>query len=316
MKHVVVVEPIHPDGLALLEAERGLGVTALPAGATRAEMLAAVPGASAILVRVAPLDAALLAAAPALEIVSKHGVGCDNIDLAHCRARGIPVTVAADANAISVAEHTLTLMLAAAKRLAAQEAAARAAAWGARGGFGAIELSGRTLLVIGFGRVGRRVARLSAAFGMRVLAHDPLLDPEAETAGAERAPDLDRALGEADIVCLHTPLTSATRGLLDAARLARLRPGAILVNAARGGIVEEAALRAALIEGRLGAYASDVFATEPLAPDDPILTAPNTVLTPHAAAMTGEAMRAMALQSAANIRAHFAGLLDPGVLAP
>jgi len=304
LSRIVVTEPIHADGLALLRGAGGCGVVAFDPPASPEQLRAALPGAAAVLVRTVPLGGDLLALAPDLAIVSKHGVGCDNIDLAHCAARGVPVTICAGANANAVAEHTLMLMLACARRLTAQDAAARAGDWGFRQRTGAFELRGKTVLIVGMGRVGRLVAPLCAAFGMRVLGYG------GSGEGVERMDDLDEALARADIVTLHTPLTAATTGLIDAARLARMKRGAILVNTARGGVADESALVEALTTGTLAMLGTDVFVTEPMTPDDPLLALPNVIATPHTGAMTHESARAMAMQSARNILDCLAGRLD------
>lgn len=310
MSRIVVTEPIHPDGIDLLQEKSGCDVVAIDAHADPDALRALMPGTTALLVRTFALPGALLAQAPDLAIVSKHGVGCDNIDVAHCSDRGIPVTIAADANATSVAEHAMMLMLACAKRLPAQDAATRAGDWAFRQRTEAFELNGRTVLVVGLGRIGRKIVPLCKAFGMRVIAYDPVTEME----GVERHADLSAALAEADIITLHTPLIDATRGLIDAQTLRHVRPGAILVNCARGGIADEPAVIAALQDGRLRMYGTDVFATEPMRADDPLLALPNVIATPHTGAMTAESARAMAMQSAENILAHGAGSLDPAVI--
>lgn len=310
MKRIVVVEPIHADGLALLRGDPGVEIVALGVGAPEAELSAALEGAAGVLVRTRPLTADLLARAPALEVVSKHGVGCDNIAVDHLTARGVPVTIAADANAVSVAEHTLTLMLACAKRLFEQDAGARTADWSYRQRTGAWELSGKTVLIIGLGRIGRRVARLCEAFGMRVLGYDLAGAPE----GVASVADLDAGLAEADVVTVHVPLVDGTRNLLDAARFARMKPGAVLINCARGGVVAEAPLIERLRAGALAAYGTDVFETEPLRADEPLFGAPNVIVTAHTAAMTAEAKRAMAMQSAENALSGLRGALRPDVV--
>lgn len=307
-KTVLLTEPIHPDGRAVLEAA-GLAIRELPAPTPEA-FAEAAPAAAAILVRVMKLPEALLGPLNALEVVSRHGVGCDNVAVDHCSARGIPVAIAADANARSVAEHTLALMLAGARNLLAHDRATRAGDWAARvaNGRDSFELAGKTLLVIGVGRVGSRVARLARAFEMRVLGHDKYRAELPE--GVEPAPDLDAALAEADVIAVHVPLTEETRGLLGAERLARLKPTAHVVNAARGNIVDEAALLA-----RPPAfYGADVFREEPPGAGDPLLAHGPSLLTPHVAAMTHESMRAMAVQAAGNVVAALEGRLDPAVV--
>ncbi|HKK35082.1 MAG TPA: NAD(P)-dependent oxidoreductase [Paracoccaceae bacterium] len=309
MKTVLITEPIHPDGRAVLE-RAGLEIRELPPGAGPEAFDAAAAGANGVLVRLMRLDEARLGPMNGLEVVSRHGVGCDNVAVEHCSGRGVPVCIAADANARSVAEHTMALMLAGARNLVAHDRATRAGDWTARAenGRASFELHGKTLLVIGVGRVGSRVARLALAFGMRVLGHDKYRDDLPE--GVEAAPDLDAALPEADVVAVHVPLTEETRDMLGAERLSRLKPAAQIVNCARGNIVDEAALLAA----PPAFYATDVFREEPVPAGDPLLTLGPALLTPHVAAMTHESMRAMAVQAAENIVAAFEGRLDPGVV--
>ncbi len=310
MSRIVVVEPIHPDGLAMLREHPGTEVIAFDAPATEAELCDALPGARAILVRTLPMGGDRLALASTLEIVSKHGVGCDNIDVTACTGRGIPVTIAAGANATAVAEHTLMLMLACAKRLPAQDAAARAGDWSFRKRTNAFELKGKTVLIIGMGRIGRQVAPLCAAFGMRVIGYDP----HAHFDGVERADDLEVALAQADIVTIHTPMLPETDGMIGAAELARMKRGGILINCARGGVADEPALIDALKSGHLAMLGTDVLVTEPMLASDPLLALPNVIATPHTGAMTAESARAMATISAQNILDHLNARLDPSVV--
>ena len=306
MSQILIAEPIHEDGIALLRGSSH-EVIAFDAPATVAQMREALPGVAAVLVRTLPLGSDLLSLAPGLMIVSKHGVGCDNIDVDHCSGRGVPVTICAGANANAVAEHTMMLMLACAKRLPAQDAATRAGDWSFRQRTEAFELRGKTVLIIGMGRIGRLVAPLCAAFGMRVLAYDP----DADFTEAERVGDLDAALASVDVVTVHTPLMAETTGLIDARRMKR---GAILVNCARGGVADEPALIEALGSGHLGGLGTDVFVTEPMRTDDPLLHLPNVVATPHTGAMTHESTRAMAMQSAQNVLDALDARLDRGVI--
>jgi (S)-sulfolactate dehydrogenase len=237
------------------------------------------------------VDAALLARAPRLAVVGRLGVGLENIDLAVCRARGIEVIPATGANADSVAEY---VMLAIGQLLRggafAATAEIAAGAW-PRAQLGAgREIRGKTLGIIGFGDIGRRVAKIARAFGMAIVAHDPVL-PEGHAGWTETPTErlaLDALLARADAVTLHVPLTPATLGLLSAERLALMKPGAVLVNTARGEVVVEAALAAALRAGRLGGAALDVFAEEPLASSSPLIGCPNLILSPHIAGLTIE----------------------------
>ena len=310
MTRIVVTEPIHEDGIALLRAQHGEDVLTFPAGATDSELAAALPTANAILVRTRPLTAALLDTAPDLQVISKHGVGCDNIAVGSMTARGLPVAIAADANATSVAEHTLALMLGCIKNLIEQNSRTRTGDWTYRQRLQSAELSGKTVLVVGVGRIGKRVARLCEAFGMRVIGYDP----DAGTIPYESAGSLESGLAVADIVTLHIPLSDSSRMMLTAPRLGQMKPGAILINCARGGIVDEPALLDALNTGRLSAYGTDVFETEPPSPDDPLLARSDVIATLHTAAMTAEGKRAMAIQAAENVLAGLSGTLDPAVL--
>lgn len=310
MHTVILTEPMHEAGMSLLRGQTDIRlIVALP-GSTAFE--AALPEAVGIGVRTARLPAEVLARAPRLRVVAKHGVGFDNVDIGHLRARGIPMAIAAHANAQSVAEHTLMLMLAAAKHLRSYDAAVREGPWSHRLSGRAVDLGGRAVLVVGHGRVGRRVAALCAAFGMQVLVHDIL--PQPQSPAYEVAPVLDEALPRADVVTLHTPLGPATAGLFDAARIARMRPGAVLVNCARGGIVAEDALASALRDGRLAAAGLDVFAEEPPDPDSPLLHLPNVIATPHSAATTAEGAERMAVSVAENILGALDGRLPPDVV--
>ena len=257
-----------------------------------ARLAAALAEARALIVRDrTQVDAALLAAAPNLAVVGRLGVGLENLDLAACRARGVEVIPATGANADSVAEY---VMLAVGQLL-------RGGAFGASAEIGAgawpraalargREMRGKTLGIIGFGDIGRRVAKLARAFGMAIVAHDPVL-PEGHAGWTETPTerlDLEPLLARADAVTLHVPLLPATDGLLSAARIALMKPDAVLVNTARGGVLDEAALAAALREGRIGGAALDVFAEEPLPPGSPLVGCPNLILTPRIAGMTRE----------------------------
>lgn len=311
MDTILLTEPIDAAGIALFAARPEFRLVIAPPRDPAFE--AVLPDALAIGVRVARLDATLLARAPRLRVVAKHGVGFDNIDVAYLATRGVPTTITADANSISVAEHTMMLMLAAAKQLRAYDGAVRRGDWNIRKSAQAVELAGRRVLVVGYGRVGRRVAALCQAFGMRVSAHDVsgAAMQAAADAGCACVADLASGLAQADVLTLHVPLTRRTAMLLDAARLALLPRGAVVVNCARGGILDEAALAEALATGAIGGAALDVFADEPIAPGNPLAGLANIVLTPHSAATTHEGARAMATAMARNILDGIDGRLDP-----
>jgi glyoxylate reductase len=298
MARVFVTRELPGPALGRLRAaghELAVHPGALPP--SRAELEAGVHAAEGLLCLLTdPVDAALLAAAPQLRAIANYAVGSDNIDLAACRARGIPVGVTPDALTDATADLALALLLAAARRLPEAERAVREGSWRTWDpqGFLGLELRGARLALVGPGRIGRAVGERAAAFGMVV-----------EPVG--RSGDLLAALARADAISLHVPLTQATRHLIDADALAAIRPGAILVNTARGGLVDQAALAAALREGRLAAAALDVTDPEPLPPDDPLLAAPNLIVLPHVGSATRAARERMAELAVDNLLAGLAG---------
>ena len=248
----------------------------------------------------ARVTADILDAAERLRVIGRAGVGVDTIDVSAATARGIVVLNAPFGNTVTTAEHTLAMILAMARHIPAADASLRAGLW-KRKEFLGLELQGKTLGVVGCGHVGSEVANRARALGMRVLAYDPFLAPErAESLGVARIDSLEDLLGRADIVTLHVPRIDETRNLLSAARIAAMKPGARLVNCARGGIVDEAALVAALESGALAGAAIDVFEDEP-ATRHPLFGLPNTVVTPHLGASTAEAQAKVSLQIAADL---------------
>jgi D-3-phosphoglycerate dehydrogenase / 2-oxoglutarate reductase len=273
---------LQPAFYPLLEGAEILGA----ASETPDEPFASLPRANAIVAGSRlRYDGALMDMAPELRVIARHGIGYDNVDVAAATARGIAVCNTPDAPSIPTAEHTVALLLAAARRVTHSERLLRAAA--KRDYFAdhdALELAGRTLAVLGLGRIGGRVATVAKALGMRVVGFDPPMPPArfAEL-GVERAASLEDALAQADAVTLHLPLTPETRHLFDAALIAKIKPGAILVNCARGGLVDEGALLEALERGHLRAAALDVFEREPPPPNHPLLGRDDVVATPHVA---------------------------------
>jgi (S)-sulfolactate dehydrogenase len=233
----------------------------------------------------------VLANAGALRVVGRLGVGLDNIDVDECRRRGIEVIAATGANAESVAEYVITAALVLLRGAYFSTKAVAAGTWPRQTLSQGREASGKVVGIVGFGSIGQLTARKCQALGMRVLAHDAMIPSGSPVWRQERCEHrtLEALLGESDVVSLHVPLTHETRGLIDARRLALMKPGAVLVNTARGGIVDEAALAACLHEGRLGGAALDVFEEEPLAAGSPLAGAPRLILTPHVAGVTQEA---------------------------
>lgn len=283
---VFVLDPISPRALARL-AEGVAVVDWRDPEVTRWSERA-----DGLVVRTSPVTLEAIGRARRLKVIGKHGVGIDNIPLEATRARGITVVNTPGFNADAVAELALALVLAASRHVVAADRALREGSLEAAPLPNGRELAGRRLGVAGFGEVGRRVAALFArAFACPVTAYDPGVSEGAiRKAGAEPVPSLDALLAESEILSLHLPLTAATRGVIGARELARLPEGAILVNTARGGIVDEGALVAALAAGKPAAAASDVFAVEPPPPDHPLLRLPNFIATPHLGAATVEAL--------------------------
>ena len=310
MPHVLVAGRIHQAGLAVLEAAPDVTVEMVDEVSTES-YAPRIHGADALLIRTQPLPSAVIATAQRLRVVSRHGVGYDAIDVPALEARGIPLAVVGDVNSRTVAEHTLALMLALAKRIPTYDRATRDGNWAIRNSFGARELYDRTLLLVGFGRIGRLVAGLAAAFGMRVLAYDAFQDAAAIRAGgAEPVASLEDGLRLADVVSLHVPRTDGT-ALIGVAELVLMKPDALLINTARGGLIDEAALADALDAGRLGGAGIDVFDDEPPSLSLGLLRSTCTVLTPHSAGLTDECAARMGEKAARNILDFFAGRLDP-----
>jgi len=253
---------------------------------------------------------ALEAASPRLRVVGRAGVGVDNIDVETARRLGVTVLAAPAATTVAVAELTLGLMLALARQIPAADAGLRRGAWLKASLMGS-ELHGKTLGLIGFGRIGRAVAARAAALGMALRAFDPLLDDSAIRAGGAEPSDLESLLAASDYVSLHLPLTEETRNLLDGPRIARMKTGARLICAARGGLIDEAALLVALDEGRLAGAALDVFAHEPPL-DLRLVQHPRVVATPHLGAQTEEAQARVAVEIVRDVLAALHGEAPPG----
>jgi D-3-phosphoglycerate dehydrogenase / 2-oxoglutarate reductase len=263
-----------------------------------------------VLIRTQPMTAAHIALALRLKIVSRHGVGFDAVDADALKARGIPLAIVGDVNSRAVAEHTLMLMLTAARKVVAHDRAVREGHWNYRNQFDAVELDGKLLFIHGFGRIGRRVAELAKAFGMRVAAHDPFVNTAAmDEAGVQRVDDPRDAYTSADFITLHVP-ASPKGWLIAATELAMMKSTAILINAARGGLIDEVALDAALRSGALRGAALDVLVAEPPRPDHPLLGNPAVTITPHHAGLTQECAKRMAIAAVQNIIDCFDGRLD------
>jgi D-3-phosphoglycerate dehydrogenase / 2-oxoglutarate reductase len=292
---VLIADELSPKALDIFRS-RGVEVE-VRVGLKKSELLSIIDGYDGLAVRSATkADKDIIAAAKRLKVIGRAGIGVDNIDIPSATARGIVVMNTPFGNSITTAEHTIALLFAAARQIAAADASTQAGKW-EKNRFMGIELYAKTLGVIGCGNIGALVAERALALKMKVIAYDPFLSPErAVKLGVEKV-ELDDLLARADLISLHTPLTDKTKNILSAESLGRTKRGVIIVNAARGGLVDEAALRAALDSGHVAAAAFDVFVTEP-AKDSALFGAPNFVATPHLGASTNEAQENVALQIA------------------
>ncbi len=310
MPHIVVADPIHADGIDRLLKAPGVTLDhpGNPSPGTLAERLRHADG---LIVRGTVVDRELVAKARQLRVVCRHGVGYDLVDVAALSERGIAVMITPEANAASVAEHALMLMLTLARRVIQQSDSVRRGQWRVQGQSATFELGGRSILIVGFGRIGTRVARLCAAFGMKVMVHDPFIPAGTiRGAGYEAIVDRDAGLARADIVTVHVPAHEKNRGLVNADFLWRMKRGAVLINTARGTLVDEAALDNALRSGHLAAAGVDVLKVEPMVEPPPMVALDNFVVTPHMAASTAEGLRRMAWDSAGNVIDYLAGKPD------
>jgi len=279
-------------------------------GPDREKLLAAVPEADALLVRSATtVDAEVLAAAPKLKIVARAGVGLDNVDVESATERGVLVVNAPTSNIHSAAEHALALLLSAARQIPAADASLREHAW-KRSSFSGTEIFGKTVGVVGLGRIGQLVAQRLAAFETHIVAYDPYVSPaRAAQLGIELLP-LDELLARADFISVHLPKTPETAGLIDKDALAKTKPGVVIVNAARGGLVDEAALADAVTSGHVRAAGIDVFSKEPCT-DSPLFGLPQVVVTPHLGASTEEAQDRAGIDVAGSVKLALAGEFVP-----
>jgi D-3-phosphoglycerate dehydrogenase len=311
---VVVTDKVSGGALGALKTDPRFEVVEVD-DSKDPKFMEALATAHGLIVRSATkVKAPMLEKAPLLKVIGRAGVGVDNIDLVAATERGIAVLNAPAGNTVSAAELTMALILAMVRRVAEADAAMRRGVWSKLQG---VELRGRTLGLVGAGRIGGEVARRCRAFGMEVIAYDPYLTEERAAELDVKRVTLEEVLERADIVSLHVPLTDATKGMINAEALARMKKGAFLVNVARGGVVDEAALARALRSGHLAGAALDVFANEPLEKDSPLLDAPNVLLTPHLGASTSEAQELVASEIAEAVRAALAdGDLSRALNAP
>ena len=312
MPHLLIAGKLHPAGLELLQGRDGFSYD-LVEEVSEESYASLVGKADAMVIRTQPLSAATIARASRLKLVSRHGVGYDAVDVAALNKRRIPLCVTGDVNSQSVAEHAILLILASARRLVRADRSVREGRWGWRNALEAEEISHKNLLIIGYGRSGRHLARMAQGFGMPTRAYDPFLVKQGWPDGPI-APVLSLAdgLAWADLISLHVPKSG--RPILGAEEFAQMKPGVIIVNTARGGIMDETALAAALAAGQVGAAGLDVFADEPPPKNHPLLAFDQVVLTPHIAGLTQPAAERMAISAVQNVLDFFAGRLDSGLI--
>ncbi|MCF3935238.1 hydroxyacid dehydrogenase [Acuticoccus sp. M5D2P5] len=312
MAHVLVAGKLHPTGRALLDGAAGLTARYVEE-ISEASYAPFIGEADALLIRTQPLSAATVAMAERLKLVSRHGVGYDAVDVAALNARGIALAICGDVNSTSVAEHAMMLMLAAAKRALRADGAVRRGPWDWRQTLEAADVKGRNLLLVGYGRIGRHVARMASGFDMTIRAFDPFL-AQAGWPDGPVAPvaTLAEGLAWADIVSLSVP--RGDRAVIGREEIAMMRDGVVIVNTARGGVVDEMALVDGLASGKVGAAGLDVFEAEPLPDGHPLTRFDEVILSPHIAGVTEGAAERMAVGAVQNIIDFFAGRIDPALV--
>jgi len=312
MPHVLVAGKLHPSGIALLESASGVTYDYVEE-VSEPSYAPLIEKADGLVIRTQPLSAPTVARASHLKIVSRHGVGFDAVHLPSLNERGIALAVVGDVNSVSVAEHSMMLLLALAKRTIRADRSVRSGDWGWRNRLEASELAGKRLLILGYGRIGRHLARMASGFGMEIKAYDPYLERSGWPEGpVPPASDLTGGLAWADAVSVNVP--KGDRPIIGAAELAAMKRSAVLVNTARGGVVDEGALVAALSTGQIAGAGLDVFGDEPPAPDNLLLGFDQVILSPHIAGLTAECGERMAISSVQNVLDFFAGHIDPALV--
>ncbi|MCY4005428.1 MAG: hydroxyacid dehydrogenase [Rhodobacteraceae bacterium] len=309
MPKIVIIQPLRPTAYQVFDDHPDIEWEVIEDTSPESlhKCLADADGAT---IRTAPIPASAIDEAQRLKVISRHGVGYDNVPIDVCTRQKVVVAITADANAVSVAEHTMFLVLAAARRAIENDRTVRESRFSERLDLIGMELYGKTLLIVGMGRIGHQLAGRAQAFGMKILAFDPYLSGHFPDA-VEFVDCLEDGLVRANILSLHVPLTDSTRNLIGNRELNMLPQGAIIINAGRGGLVDETALLQNIRSGHLFGAGLDTFVTEPPAADSPLLTEPRIFLSPHSAALTAESLDAMGRQSIRNAIDAIKGTLDP-----
>ena len=312
-KRVLVVQQLHPAGMAMLEARDDVEIVVV--NSLDEDLIAeAAKDVHGMTVRGARITKRIMDAAPDLMVVSRHGVGYDAVDLDTLNARGIPLCIAIHSNMISVAEQAMAFLLTLAKEVSFYDPITRKNDWAERYPVRGVDLEGKNLLIVGFGRIGSKVAKRANGFDMKVFAYDPYVDDAVIRAGgAEPVSNYNAALGDMDAVLVHCMKTAETTNMFSDAQFKAMKSSAIIVNCARGGIIDEAALYTALTTGEIRSAGLDVLLDEPSSTDHPLFTVPpeKLILSPHIAGVTVESMERMATQTVDNVLRVFDGRPDP-----
>ncbi|MCK8827422.1 hydroxyacid dehydrogenase [Natroniella acetigena] len=299
MKKVLLTEPIHKAGVKILEE---IAEVVLASDYKPETLVKEAADCHGIIIRKAEIPEEVIRTAPQLEVIAKHGVGVDNIDLETATERGVMVVNAPYSNIYSVAEHTLTMILAVAKNLVVMDTEVRQGRFYSRDKIIGTELKGKTVGVIGMGRIALILAKMLQALDLKVIAYDPYADPvEAEEAGIELIDTLEAIYSRADIISLHLPLTEETEGMIDQNSFSKMKESSFFINAARGAIVDEKALYQALQSGEIKGAALDVYTNNPPASDNPLFKLDNVICSPHNAALTEESKIKMATHAAQGV---------------
>ena len=312
---ILIVQAIHDRGVQVFDDRFEVSVASDPSVAT---VIREIEGVAGVVVRTAPFPREIIEAATCLKVIGRHGVGVDNIDVQAATEKGIAVVYTPNATTTSVVEMTLTMLGALAKQLCVRDQATREGRWEIRNSYSSIDLDGKTLGLIGLGRIGSLVARrVSSAFGMKVIVFDPYITPErAAELDVTLVRDMDDIFRQADVVSLHTPLTPETRGLVNAARLRLMKPSAFLLNLSRGEVVEEKALYEALKTGKIAGAGLDVYDPEPPVAGNPLFGLDNVIFSPHCATLTKECVIRMATGAAEGVVDVLSGKIPPFVVNP
>lgn len=306
MKKVVISHRLHEDGMAVLE-KANVNVAITNNGDPKA-MLPELLDAEGLIIRIGSIDRETMLAAKNLKVIGRPGVGVDDVDVETATELGIPVVIAPGANTRSVAEHAFAFMFAAAKDMVRSDKEMRKGNFNIRSSYKAFEIYGKTLGLVGYGNIGSILAEMSANVGMKVVVYDPFVKPEVITQkGYKYETDLNSVLKTADVISLHVPLTPKTKNLIGAAELSVMKPSAILINCARGGVIDEEALIKALENNQIHSAATDVFSNEPPTIDEPLFKYDNIIVTPHMAGQTKEAASGVATMAAEGVIAVMNG---------